>query len=131
MPAAYFGKKMRVKLSYPHANQITLSSYDGTPGTAFLNHERHSLASPTTLSVTPVGNDRIQVRIGDSEPQMVSHFSFSAPVVSIDSWTRVPEWDKNSQYNDNLFRDTIEVYNENGALVVINHLPLEWYLKGL
>ncbi len=30
-----------------------------------------------------------------------------------------------------MFRDTVEVFNENGKLVVVNHIPLEWYLKGM
>ncbi len=49
----------------------------------------------------------------------------------IDSWDRVPDWDKSGKYNDNLFRDTIRVINQNGKLAVINDLPIEWYLKGL
>lgn len=49
----------------------------------------------------------------------------------IDSWDRIPDWDKSGKYNDNLFRDTIRLINQNGKLVVINDLPIEWYLKGL
>ncbi len=52
-------------------------------------------------------------------------------LVRVDSWDRVPEWDKSGKYNDNLFRDTIRVINQDGKLTLINDLPLEWYLKGI
>lgn len=49
----------------------------------------------------------------------------------VDSWDRVPEWDKSGTYNDNLFRDTIRVINQDGKLTLINDLLIEWYLKGM
>lgn len=52
-------------------------------------------------------------------------------MVEINSWNRRPKWDKTGNLNDNLFRDTIEIINDNGKLLVINHLPIEWYLKGM
>lgn len=125
----YFGKKMRVKLSYPHET-ISLSSYGNTIANAYLDYSRKPIYPGNLITVSAVGNDKIFVKIGDFT-YTLKNFSFSAGVVKIDSWTRIPDWDKNSQYNDNLFRDTIEVFNENGRIVVVNHLPLEWYLKGL
>ncbi len=57
--------------------------------------------------------------------------SLKSGVVEISSWTRKPEWDTKNRYNDNIFRDTIEVVNENNSFVVVNRLPVEYYLKGL
>jgi hypothetical protein len=37
---------------------------------------------------------------------------FSHSVVRIDSWSRIPDWDKNKTYNDNLFRDTIRIVGD-------------------
>lgn len=75
----------------------------------FLDHKRRAVFS--SLHVVPEGNDMLKVTIGPIS-YTVKNFSFSAPVVSIDSWTRIPDWDKQARYNDTLFRDTIEVYNE-------------------
>lgn len=125
----YFGKKMRVKLSYPHET-ISLSSYGDAIANAYLDYSRKPIYPGNDITISAVGNDQIFVKIGNFT-YTLKNFSFSAGVVKIDSWTRIPAWDKNSQYNDNLFRDTIEVFNENGKIVVVNHLPLEWYLKGL
>lgn len=58
-------------------------------------------------------------------------FSFSSDVVKIPSWSRVPAWDTNGKYNDNLFRGKIIVRNDSGKLLVINELPLEDYLRGM
>lgn len=125
----YFWKKFRVKLSYPN-NTITLSSYGNTIANAYLDYTRKPIYPGNSLTISPVGTDKIFVKMGNFE-YTLENFSFSAGVVKIDSWSRIPEWDKNNIYNDNLFRDTIEVYNDNGKLVIINHLPIEWYLKGL
>lgn len=125
----YFWKKFRVKLSYPN-NSITLSSYGNTNATAFLDYIRKPVFPDTAFTISPVWKDKIFVKMGNFE-YTLSNFSFSAGAVKINSWNRVPDWDKNNAYNDNVFRDTIEVFNENGKLAVVNHLPLEWYLKGL
>ena len=125
----YFGKKFRVKLSYPH-NEISLSSYTDTFSMAFLDYVRKPIYPGNSITISPAANGKILLKIGDI-PYTLSNFSLSAGVVRIDSWNRIPDWDTSRKYNDNLFRDTIEVFNENGKLVVVNHLPLEWYLKGL
>lgn len=65
----------------------------------------------------------------DGKAQELKNFSLSSGVVEIKSWLNIPLWDKKNQYNDNLFRDTIEIFNQNGKMVVVNHLPLEYYLK--
>ena len=61
----------------------------------------------------------------------MTNFLLTSSAIEINSWSRKPYWDKQNRYNDNIFRDTIEIFNQNGKLVVINHLPMEYYLKGL
>lgn len=127
----YLGKKFRVRLSYPeNQSSISFSSYAGNVAFAYLDHRRKPIYPGTTVSVTPGSNGTLDVTIAGFT-ESVKTFSYSAGVVAIDSWMRIPAWDRSRQYNDNLFRDTIEVINENGNMLVINHLPLEWYLKGL
>jgi len=128
-PATYFGKKFRVRLSYP-SDVITLASYDSTVANAYIDYRRKPVYPNTRVEVRAQGTNQIALKIGDI-PYTLSTFSFSAPAVEITSWTRIPEWDTTKKYNDNVFRDTIEIINENGKLVVVNHLPMEWYLKGL
>lgn len=125
----YFWQKMRVRLSYPHQS-IRLSSYWNILSNAFLDYRRKPIYPWNTITVAPLGNKKLKIEISGT-PYEVENFSLSAPVVSIDSWSRIPDWDKYNKYNDNLFRDTIEVFNDNGTLIVVNHLPLEYYLKWL
>jgi hypothetical protein len=47
----------------------------------------------------------------------------------VNNWARIPAWDKEKRYNDNVFRGTLEIRRENGKLIVINELPLEHYLR--
>lgn len=85
----------------------------------------------TKVFIEKTVENNLSVKIGENTPKIAKQISFSAPVVEISSWTRKPEWDTKNRYNDNLFRDTIEVSVENNSLLVVNRLPLEYYLKGL
>jgi hypothetical protein len=51
--------------------------------------------------------------------------------VQIDSWDHIPDWDAARKYNDNIYRDTIKILAQDNRLLVINELPVEWYLKGM
>lgn len=50
-------------------------------------------------------------------------------VLQLLSMSQVPGW--NLDLNDNQFRGTLEIREENNELIVINELPLEDYLKGI
>ncbi len=52
-------------------------------------------------------------------------------VTEIVSWERHPAWDPSEKYNDNRFRDTIEMRVIDGKVYYINELLLEDYLRGL
>ncbi|NDK08511.1 hypothetical protein EOM39_04685 [Candidatus Gracilibacteria bacterium] len=70
--------------------------------------------------------------INDSiEKEKVTIKSDKGSYLEIDSWDRIPEWDKQKKYNDNKFRGYITLYIKNGKLVVVNSVLLSDYLKGL
>jgi len=50
-------------------------------------------------------------------------------VLRIDNFENHPAWDES--LNDNQYRGVLEVYNDDGELIVINELPLETYLRGI
>lgn len=124
-------EKIGVKLSYPkEPMSITLRPFDGLSGVVSLDGERYSISGNTDVVATLV-NGNLSVKIGNQAEKNAKTVSLQSAVVEIPSWTRKPEWDTKNRYNDNIFRDTIEVSIENNSLLVVNRLPLEYYLKGL
>lgn len=61
----------------------------------------------------------------------LSNLKIESSVLEIPSWSRTPAWDTKKQYNDNKFKWSLYIYNDNGVLTVVNELPLEDYLKWL
>ena len=127
----YSDQKFRVKLSYPeNQNFIELSAFENADAKALLDNQTKNISRGEKISIHPTNNGKIAVKIG-SENFEVTNFLLASSAIEINSWSRKPYWDKQNRYNDNIFRDTIEIFNQNGKLVVINHLPMEYYLKGL
>jgi hypothetical protein len=126
----YIGPKFRVRLSYPDAQNIVLATADWLSWKFFIWKKRFVMPVSQKIKITPLGDDKLNI-ILNNKSYSGSEVKLTHGVVRIDSWDRVPDWDKTGKYNDNLFRDTIRVINQKGKLVVINDLPLEWYLKWL
>ena len=126
----YVGKKFRVKLSYPDEKNIVLATADGKIGKIILDNKKIPMQVSQKIEITPLDNKKISLKVG-KKYYTGSEMKFSHTIVRIDSWDRLPDWDKSGKYNDNLFRDTIRVLNKDDKLVVINDLPIEWYLKWL
>ncbi|NRH20438.1 hypothetical protein HOO68_00120 [Candidatus Gracilibacteria bacterium] len=126
----YVGQKFRVRLSYPDEKNIILATADGKIGKIMLDNRKIPMQVSQKIEVIPIGDKKISLKVGQKY-YTGSELRFSHTIVRIDSWDRIPDWDKSGKYNDNLFRDTIRVLNKEGKLVVINDLPIEWYLKGL
>lgn len=61
----------------------------------------------------------------------VPSFSISSTVLEVSNWARIPTWDKSGNLNDNKFRWTLTIFNDDGKLAIMNELPLEDYLKWL
>lgn len=126
----YVGKKFRVKLSYPDEKNIVLATADGKIGKIILDNKKIPMQVSQKIEITPLDNKKISLKVG-KKYYTGSELKFSHTIVRIDSWDRVPDWDKSGKYNDNLFRDTIRILNKDNKLIIINDLPIEWYLKWL
>ncbi len=126
----YIWAKFRVKLSTPDVDTISLSTPDTKVPTIQLDRKKIFSKIWEKIQVWKVWNNKISIQIWEKYYTGTT-VKISHSVVRIDSWDRVPDWDKSWKYNDNLFRDTIRVFAQDGKLIVINDLPIEWYLKGM
>lgn len=126
----YVGQKFRVKLSYPDEKNIVLATADGKIGKIMLDARKIPMQLSQKIEIFPTGDKKLSLKVWQKY-YTGSELRFSHTVVRIDSWDRIPDWDKSGKYNDNLFRDTIRIINKDNKLVVINELPIEWYLKWL
>jgi hypothetical protein len=123
-------KKIKILLSYPHTENIELSIASiGIPN-AKIDTKKMTGKSIKNIKVWIVWNNKLSINLGN----MVLTWTvieYVAPIVRIDSWSRIPAWDTKKEYNDNLFRSKIIIRNEWWKLIVINELPIEDYLRWL
>lgn len=103
--------KIDIKLSYPLEDYIKIVKWD---------NEYDIKVFSWKLLI----NDSI-------EKEKVTIKSEKWSYLEIDSWDRIPEWDKQKKYNDNKFRWDITLYIKNWKLVVVNSVLLSDYLKWL
>ena len=126
----YVWPKFRVRLSYPDATSVVLSTADGKIGKLTFDTQRIPMRVSQKVQVGIVWNNQLSLKVWEKY-YTGSVLRLAHTVVRVDSWDRVPDWDKSGKYNDNIFRDTIRVINQDGKLTLINDLPIEWYLKGM
>lgn len=126
----YIWPKFRVRLSYPDQANLTLSTADAKVGILILDKQKIPLKFSEKVQVWIVWKNKLSVKIWE-KTYTGWILRLAHTVVRIDSWDRVPDWDKSARYNDNMFRDTIRVISQDDKLVVVNDLPIEWYLKGM
>lgn len=101
---------IKIKLSYPSTWSIDITN----------GKETHSIiASWTGISVD-----------GFFSPSYTLS-SWSGGYITVLSWNRYQDWDTKKQYNDNVFRWNMIVYQKNGSLVVVNEIKLSDYLAWL
>lgn len=119
---------IRIKLSYSWET-IDIKSY---------TQEKILLQIWNRSGKTKLANFHIQKRPNNqialviwTKSLRIPSIKLSSTVLEIPSWSRKPSWDKSGNINDNKFRWTLEIYNDNWILTVINELPLEDYLKWL
>jgi hypothetical protein len=130
VPATAIGPKIRLKLSYPHAEMLFSAYVPGEALTVSYGKKSAKLPKDKKFSVA-VADGKLVMRVGKKLVKIPEGLKFSASAVRIDSWERIPSWDKSRTYNDNLFRGAIELRVEDGKLLVINELSLEDMLYGL
>lgn len=126
----YIWKKFKVKLSYPDEKSIALSFLEWESKKISLWSKKILVWTWENIVVWIVWNNRIEVSVGWKKHEW-TELKIAGNVVRINSWNRIPTWDSAWRYNDNLFRDTIVLRNNGWKLLVVNELPLEWYLRGL
>lgn len=107
----YSDKKIKIKLSYPDNDKITIKS-----GTVIFDVTRK--------------DDWIYVKWKKYDLLTIPKKN-QDDILEITSWSRIPAWDKTWKYNDNKFRWDLTLYVEDGQLVVVNELKIEDYLKWL
>ncbi len=103
-----------------------LTLFEGTTSIA-------SFAANTPIKVTSVDSGWV-VSAGSKKNTLTGIPRFTPAegaegVITITNMEQRPAW--NTQLNDNQFRGTIEFQKVDGALTIINELPIESYLKGI
>lgn len=128
----YNNKDIKIRLSYPRdKNYVSLSPFTG-------NYDVYFTGNKFTLN----SNDEITIEKNDDKFKIyykgnnynannVLFLGSDKTVLEVTSWTRIPNWDTNSRYNDNKFRGNIGIIVEDNRILLINELSMEAYLKGL
>lgn len=123
------GKPIKIRLSYP-GDTLLLESATKKIANVKIGTKKAPFKKWELLNIALNGKTGLVIKVWEKQYQ-ASEISFSSDIVRISSWSRVPLWDTNKRYNDNLFRNTIIVKNNQGKLLVINQLPIEDYVKWL
>ncbi len=125
----FWGKNIRVKLSYPNTESIILSNATESPLRIQIDNG-NPFQHNYPINIWIVWNNILNVNIWWIS-YTGSRITLNGPIIRIDSWDRFPAWDATKKYNDNVFRSRIHVYNDWWKLLVVNDLPLEDYLRGI
>ncbi len=118
---------IKIKLSF-NSDKIEVKSFLNEKMKIFTWNK--SWLVNNTLTLQKYGKNKIKL-FYKNKSIVLKSIKITWSVLEISNWNRVPEWDKEGKYNDNKFRNTLIIYNDNGQLVVVNELPIEDYLKWL
>ncbi|MBP8016487.1 N-acetylmuramoyl-L-alanine amidase, partial [Candidatus Gracilibacteria bacterium] len=121
------GSLVKIKLSY-EGDKIQVKSYKDEKMKISIGNRKGYIGG--ILNFEKKGLDKIRLVVGNKGITL-SELKISGEILEITSWSRIPSWDKELKYNDNKFRGSLIIYNDNGILTVVNELPIEDYLKGL
>jgi len=133
------GPTVRILLSYPSQNSVTVEGYSRAPkfGNSAISG---TLAKNVGLKIEATAGGNLNLVLSEKKigtlvkkktVKLGKSAFFESDVLRVKSWDRKPSWDKSGTMNDNLFRGKIEILNEGGKIVLVNELPLEDYLRGL
>lgn len=135
--------KIKVKLSYPHYNNISFKidknlslNLKRSTEEYILDFEKKIKSNTVDTSLDFVyknnklfinwkmlidfkKNKFLRIRVPDWE------------IIEVTSWDRKPSWDKTWKFNDNKFKWEIVLYSKDNMLVVVNDIILNDYLKWL
>ncbi|MDD2516205.1 MAG: N-acetylmuramoyl-L-alanine amidase [Candidatus Gracilibacteria bacterium] len=131
-PIVSKGPTIKIKLSYPQ-NSIKIKSFfaDRITYLSLLKIQNAKVSGKFEYNFETAGKDKIALIVGKKRVEISGKIKITADVLEIPSWSRIPSWDTEKKYNDNKFRSSIILYNDNGTLVVLNEILMEDYLKGL
>jgi len=59
------------------------------------------------------GKDKLALIVGKKRVELPGKIKIAGDVLEISSWSRIPTWDKEKKYNDNKFRSSLILYNDN------------------
>ncbi|MBT3577811.1 hypothetical protein HN499_03310, partial [archaeon] len=120
--------KIRIKLSINQDSEITASTnFSLYSGTSFLEE----LSAGEVVEITEESGLFEIETPGKSYEKSgpVRLETEEGGLLEIVNFENRPSW--NLDLNDNLYRDTLEIDYLDGEVVVINELPLEYYLRGV
>lgn len=122
---------VKVKLSYP-TNNIKIKSLNWKETfLSLLTYKNQKIKWNFEYSFEATWTNKLNLIVWTKKIALPGKIQINSDILEITSWSRVPAWDKEKRYNDNKFRWTLTLYNEDWKLVVVNELPLEDYLKWL
>ena len=134
---------IKIKLSYPEIDSISISSLEG------YRWELAVLWNDLEIPFISNGKDTTSFEqldfVYDGKHMKVNNkanismrgekkIRIQSPeqgYLTIDSWDRKPSWDTTWELNDNVFKWDIVLYMQDKKLVVVNELSLSDYLKWL
>lgn len=122
------GPIIKIKLSYPTDSIRIRGLSPSEPMVISLGNLSRALKTGLELRFEPYSNNQILLWLGKKKMRL-PEISLTSTVLEVPGWDRTPAWDKSKTYNDNKFRGTLHIMNEDGKLLVVNELPLEDYLK--
>lgn len=117
---------IRIKISYDK-NDISIKSYTSEKMKIEVWNKKWKIKL-NTLNFEARWNDKIAIIVWKKSAKL-DKIKISSTVLEIASMDRKPSWDTSWKINDNKFRWSLEIYNDNWKLTVINELPLEDYMK--
>ncbi|MDD2486820.1 MAG: N-acetylmuramoyl-L-alanine amidase [Candidatus Gracilibacteria bacterium] len=121
------GPTIKVRLSYS-GNTVDIKALTGEKMKITLGTKSGYIIGP--LKFETKGSNMMRLYF-NGKRYAFDRLTLDAKILEIPSWSRIPAWDTKKIYNDNKFRGSITIYNENGKLMLVNELPVEDYLRGL
>lgn len=119
---------IRIKLSFDGEPKITANgSFDIYAGEELLRSV--SAGDQAAVSIDQGKYKVVVDGTGFLKSEPIRFVPKSSAILEISNYENRPAW--NQALNDNQYRGILEVRQDDGELIVINELPLEYYLKGL
>lgn len=118
---------IRIRLSFPSEKQRadirSSSSFD------ILGSDLQKLGEGKYASIRQLGS--LLSWKGKSYQRLILHPHLDTGILTVENWKRTPAWDTKGKWNDNAFLGSLEIRIIDGEMIIINELPLEYYIAGV